>query len=220
VDKNLQIFITDDGSKSIHLPDINENYHSNFGAWAESEHIYINSGLCYLADKTTDISILEIGFGTGLNAFQTILFAEDLKINYTALEPFPISLEIIKELNYGNFIKDRNAIFLKLHELSWNEKHSLTSNFCFSKNEVKIQYYNTDKLFNLVYFDAFAPEKQPEMWEKQVLEKVYKLMEKGGVLVTYCAKGTVKRMLKEVGFEIEKLPGPKGKREIIRAIKI
>lgn len=214
----LELIVTADGSHSLYIPKLNETYHSTFGAWSESEHIYINNGLLYIANNKSNIAILEIGFGTGLNALQSLHFGKNLTINYSTLEPFPISKLIINQLNYTDNISIE--LFYKLHDSLWNEEISINPNFKFIKYQTKIQDFKTSQKFDVVYFDAFAPDKQPEMWTTDIFSKLYQLLNSNGILISYCSKGLFKNALKEVGFRIEKLEGPKGKREIIRATKI
>ncbi|MCD4745631.1 MAG: tRNA (5-methylaminomethyl-2-thiouridine)(34)-methyltransferase MnmD [Bacteroidales bacterium] len=220
-----KIIKTEDGSHTIFIPELNEYYHSKFGAIQESDHIFINAGFKFLPDTLNTVNILEIGFGTGLNSMLTFFEAKKrrAKIYYVAIEPFPIQQEIYSLLNYHEFIKNRiaNSVFLKMHESKWNIPINISDNFILKKINTKIEniILNEDK-YKLVYFDAFAPDVQPELWTEQIFSKIYKAMNKDGVLLTFSAKGEIKRRFKKIGFTIENLPGPVGKREITRARKI
>lgn len=214
--------ITADGSHTIYLPELDETYHSVHGAVQEANHVFINAGLNFVSNKTT--KILEIGFGTGLNAFLTLLESQNVarKIHYVGVEAFPLKESLINELNYLDELevnKINKENFYLLHQCDWEDYQIITTNFDLKKVRSDIKNFVTHEQFDIVYFDAFGPRVQPEMWDKSVFQKMFKLLNIGGVLVTYCAKGSVKRALKEVGFEVENLPGPPGKREMTRAIK-
>jgi tRNA U34 5-methylaminomethyl-2-thiouridine-forming methyltransferase MnmC len=218
----LEFVVTGDGSHTLRLPGLAENYHSVHGAVAESMHIFIHAGLDYVRSSREEISILEIGFGTGLNALLTCVESQEkpIGIEYTSVELYPLQEEIYSKLNYPEKIEFQEAgtIFKKLHSSSWNEKNSISEEFSLHKIHSSLQDYNPPPgSFDLVYFDAFGPDVQPGMWSEDVFKKMALALKKGGVLVTYSSKGTVKRNLLAAGFSIEKLPGPKGKREILRA---
>lgn len=220
---NISFKITGDGSHTLYVNDLGETYHSINGAIQESKHIFINSGFNYI--KQTQFKILEVGFGTGLNAFLSLLecIKTKTKVDYTTLEVFPLSNEIIVQLNYSSELKStpmETESFHLLHQVAWERYQKITPNFQLKKKKVELNNYQTTEQFDLIYFDAFAPQVQSEMWTKPVFEKMYNLLSDGGILVTYCAKGSVKRTLKEVGFTVENLPGPPGKREITRALKL
>ncbi|MGM0498134.1 MAG: tRNA (5-methylaminomethyl-2-thiouridine)(34)-methyltransferase MnmD, partial [Bacteroidota bacterium] len=169
-----------------------------------------------------DIHILEVGFGTGLNALLTILESRNSgkQVKYTAIEKYPLPLETVKQLNYEEQLSDASAEeLLKLHEAAWGEWQELPGQFLIRKQKTDLSIYQPDENFDLVYFDAFAPDKQPDMWSEDILKKMYACLSHGGILVTYSAKGLIKRRLKTIGFQVESLPGPPGKREMIRAIK-
>lgn len=223
----LKVIQTEDGSSSLLNVDLNETYHSVHGAIQESQHVFIESGLNHLLHHSLQksISILEIGFGTGLNALLTALIAarEHVKIEYEALETFPLSQETVSLLNYPLQLNVEEAAFIfdSLHQSEWNKPQRISSHFSLLKRDLKIQNADFGKQkFDLVYFDAFAPDKQPEMWELPVLQKVAEAMKPQGVFVTYSAKGQLKRDLVSLGLSIEKIPGPPGKREMIRATKV
>lgn len=219
-----QLVTTSDGSHSIYIPEFKEHYHSIHGAIRESKHVFIEVGLKFVNGKENPIKILEVGLGTGLNCFLTYLENIELKktIECNSIEAFPLDEEILKQLNYVEQLdaKKYENIFTDIHQSNWNEKIELANNFIFKKINDKLQNISFNETYDLVYFDAFAPSVQSEMWTKDVFEKIYNSMNKGAVLVTYCAKGEVKRTLKSVGFEIETLPGPPGKREMTRARKL
>lgn len=215
--------ITSDGSHTLYVPHLDETYHSKHGAIQEALHVFIDAGLNHY--KKSELNILEIGFGTGLNTFLTLLEAEKkgIKINYTGIEAFPLGKEIIKRLNYTselNLSEKAIELFNKLHKTEWEGEYEITPSFILNKIQIELDKFNTEKKFDVIYFDAFGPRVQPEMWTKQILKNMYNCLSEKGVLVTYCAKGSVKRTLKEVGFELEALPGPLGKREMTRAKKL
>jgi len=217
-----EIKITADGSHTLYLPDLDETYHSINGAIQEAIHIYINAGFNFLSKE--ELTILEVGFGTGLNTFLTFLKSRDneIKVNYVSIEAYPLSIDLIKKLNYTKELgltNFENDVFLQLHHCDWNNKLILTPNFLFTKLKMFLKNYEVKNQFDIIYFDAFGPDVQPEMWTLKILDKMYNALVKGCVLVTYCAKGSFKRTLKEVGFTIENIPGPPGKREMTRAIK-
>lgn len=220
--ENRELFITKDGSKTLYWPKYDEHYHSIHGALTESQHVFIKHGLEEVAELKKEISLLEVGFGTGLNTFLSYLKAKefDLSIHYTSLEPSPISLQEVNELALHKHLSLSKESVLKFHELSWGEKHIIEQNhFQLTKEKMTIQEFDSQSNFDIIYFDAFAPSSQPELWTPLIFKKLFRLLNKTGVLTTYCAKGQVKRDLKSVGFTIESLPGPPGKREMTRARK-
>lgn len=217
-------FITADGSSTLILPGINEQYHSKNGAIQESETVYIKNGFNYL--KGNHLQILEIGFGTGLNCLLT--FASSIKrkshvhVNYIAVEPFPISSALLEKLNYKSLIQSPNIEYVvqQIHAIAPNEKNFITPYFALTIDRSTLQdYVGEEAFFDCIYFDAFGPNVQPEMWTSEVFKKMHRLLKKDGILVTYCAKGEVKRTLKSAGFKLEGLAGPPGKREVTRASK-
>ncbi len=219
------IRITEDGSTTIELIGKNENFHSTHGAIQESEHIFIQNGLLQKAKEQSAISIFEMGFGTGLNALLTKLVSEEknLEIEYFTIEAFPIEMTLFEKLNFSERLelKGEKAEYLKaLHKTDWERKTELFSNFQFEKRNVKLEAIELpENMFDLVYFDAFNPDLQPELWTEEVFQKIYLAMKSKGILMTYSAKGKVKRALKAAGFILNALPGPIGKREITQAIK-
>jgi len=216
-----EIVKTSDGSTTIHLPDWNENYHSTHGAIQESKHVFIDKGLSIISKP--EISILEIGFGTGLNCFLTLLEAEKRKIsiNYVGVEAYPVTEEEAVQLNYVSELNvgDKQAVFNQLHQVSWDENHDILIKFSLEKRKQFFKDITAEDQFNLVYFDAFGAEHQPELWSLEIFRIMFKAMKEDGVLVTYCAKGSVRRAMQEVGFIVERLDGPPGKREMLRATK-
>ncbi len=218
---NLEIIQTADGSHSLFNAELNETYHSRHGARQESDYVFIRQGLQYVLDKTQQpITVLEVGFGTGLNALLTWTAAELLhrKINYLTLETFPLPATVWKQLNYGNTPEEEKK-FAAIHEAGWNEWATLSEIFSLHKKQEAIQQASVPPAsIDLIYFDAFAPDKQPGMWTLEVFEKVFGWLKPEGALVTYCAKGQVKRDLRAAGFEVQTLSGPPGKREMIRAM--
>ena len=215
--------ITADGSHTLYVGALDETYHSKHGAIQEAVHVFINAGLSYF-DKPK-LKVLEIGFGTGLNAFLTLLEVKKkiIEISYTGIEAFPLEKDVIGQLNYVTELNSSNEekiLFNKLHEVAWESYQKITANFKLNKTKVELDDFETTEQFDLIYFDAFGPRVQPEMWTVAIFEKLYNCLTPNGILVTYCAKGSVKRGLKAVGFEIEALPGPPGKREMTRALKV
>jgi tRNA U34 5-methylaminomethyl-2-thiouridine-forming methyltransferase MnmC len=217
-----EFIVTEDGSHTIYLPEINEHYHSVHGAIQESLHIYIGQGLLHMDNK--ELSILEIGFGTGLNAWLTYCIArqKNLKIHYFSLEKYPLKESEFLKLNYTeNIFQENTEVFKQMHSSEWNRPVKISPDFVLEKVNVDLITYNFSKAhqFDLVYFDAFAPDKQPEMWTDQILQKVAETVCKNGILVTYCAKGSVRRSFSSAGFNMERIPGPPGKKEILRGKK-
>ena len=217
--KPNKIILTKDKSPTLFVPELNEHYHSVHGAVQESMHIYIDSGLNYF--EKNKISILEIGFGTGLNAVLTFAEAEkrSLKINYETIEKYPVEAEIFQKLDYSSNLELNKSIFNDLHNCKWNEKVEISSFFTIKKINSDLKTYNFTGNYDLVYFDAFSPEKQPKLWTKEIFTKIYNCLNEGGILVTYSAKGIVKQALRGSGFTVKRLPGPPGKHHILRACK-
>lgn len=238
----VRLEITGDGSHTLFVPSLNEHYHSIFGAITESEHIFIRAGLLGLPGTLKDISILEVGFGTGLNALLTCLHAlyADLSVKYVAIEKYPLPIEMTSQFNFSELIEYQRIIsskvlsefensdemtshyaaeiFRNIHKFPWNEWAEITSRFHLNKIQTDLKDFLPEQnAFDLVYFDAFGPDIQPEMWTAEIFNKISAGIKHGGVLVTYSTKGVVKRNLKGAGFAIEKLPGPPGKREMLRA---
>jgi tRNA U34 5-methylaminomethyl-2-thiouridine-forming methyltransferase MnmC len=229
-----KIITTADGSKTIQIEDWNEQYHSIHGAIQEAKHVFIKYGLHFLLhsqrslchsvqsdESQQKISILEIGFGTGLNAFITCLESEkiNIKVNYVGVEAYPVSPDEIKQLNYAEQLKVNNTLFSKIHNCSWEEVHEIHSKFSLIKQQKLFKDIGEVNTYNLIYFDAFGARVQPELWTEAIFKIMYKVLKPKGILVTYSAKGSVRRAMQKVGFTVERLEGPLGKREMLRATK-
>ena len=216
-----KVIITADGSSTIHLPEWNEQYHSKHGAIQEAKHVFIKSGLSLFSDS--EISILEIGFGTGLNSFITFLEAPklNLSIDYIGVEAYPVASDEIQKLNYVSELEasEFSDVFIKMHQQQWDVKNKVSPAFSLTKRKQFFNEINDKNTFNLIYFDAFGARVQPELWTEDIFKLMYTALKKDGVLVTYCAKGSVRRALQLIGFTVERLAGPPGKREMLRATK-
>lgn len=222
-----KIITTSDGSKTIQIEDWNEQYHSIHGAIQEANHVFLKHGLLFYSDlvsvPSSPIEILEIGFGTGLNAFLTLIEAEKLKlnINYLGVEGYPVELDEIKQLNYVELISEKHAdIFENMHAIPWEAQHKITSNFQLEKQQKFFKDINAIDAFDIIYFDAFGARVQPDLWTEDIFKTMFNALKENGVLVTYSAKGSVRRAMQAVGFTVERLPGPPGKREMLRARKM
>lgn len=220
----MQRTLTNDGSYTLYNESIGEHYHSVKGAFAESRHVFIDAGLKLIAAQNNTIDILEVGLGTGLNALLTLQYAVEhsLRIHYTAIELFPVDLETIHLLNLPKAIhhQELGDEFFRLHEAKFDKELVVNDRFTFIKHKTDIRRYESIKKFDLVYYDAFSPASQPELWTKELFENIYAMMQDNAVWVTYCAKGQVKRDLKNAGFNMETLQGALDKREMIRGRKI
>jgi tRNA U34 5-methylaminomethyl-2-thiouridine-forming methyltransferase MnmC len=220
----IRIIATEDGSQSLYNEALNETYHSTHGALTESQYVFIKQGLDLLVERgETKIDIFEVGFGTGLNALLVQEYAKgnpQLALSFTTLEPFPLSASLISELTYDQLIAGvSREDFEALHDCAWEEQVNLSPNFSLIKHRIPLKDFASNLGFDLVFFDAFAPSKQPEMWEMALLSKVSALMNTGAVFVTYCARGQLKRDLADLGLRVETLPGPPGKKEMVRGVK-
>jgi len=216
-----KIVTTKDGSHTLFNEQISEHYHSTFGAIQESAHIFIQGALDRFRDKQSRVNILEIGFGTGLNALLTMCWADknSRKIHYHALEAYPISKKIAGSLNYFEKLHIDQDLFLKFHQPA-DVPFIISDNFTLEKEINTLENVSFQKAkYNVIYFDAFSPDVQPELWSTDIFQKLFSAMKEGGILTTYSCKGIVKRAMKAAGFQIEKLPGPPGKREFLRGIK-
>ena len=217
-----EVIITEDGSKTIRINGLNENYHSSHGALQEAKHVFMKYGIHEFQNQK-NVSILEMGFGTGLNAFLTCVSANelDLNVNYHGVEAFPVSELEITELEYRSLVGEENErLYDQIHASKWNDEVQITSRFALTKIDEKLQETKLkSEFYNIVFYDAFGPRVQEEMWSVEIFKKMFESIAFGGFLVTYCAKGQVKRNLREVGFVVEELPGPPGKREMTRAWK-
>ncbi len=211
-----QVIKTNDGSSSIFIPEMNVTYHSIHGAMQESKHVFIEAGLKPLLNQNKTIHIFEMGFGTGLNALLSLQNAinHQQKINYTAIELFPLTIDEAGTLNYS----DEN--FMQLHQCDWEKDVELNDYFTIHKIHQSLLNYSTNKKFDLIYFDAFDPNTQPELWTKEIFEKLFLMLELNGILVTYSSKGIVRRVMQDAGFSVKKVSGPPHKREMIRAKKM
>jgi tRNA U34 5-methylaminomethyl-2-thiouridine-forming methyltransferase MnmC len=223
--ENIKIITTEDGSHSLYHEGLKETYHSFHGALQESIHVFIEKGLRFWRTKSglpKQVNIFEVGFGTGLNALLAAQFAieNEVNIKFTTIEPFPLAMEVIKQLNYASSIgqDDLNDVFEELHTSKWEEKVKINSFFSIHKINTKLEDFQTNEKFDVLFFDAFAPSKQAELWMAALMQKCFNLLKVGGVFTTYSAKGQLKRDLKSVGFEVETLPGPPGKKEMVRGI--
>ena len=216
-----EIIQTSDGSTTIHLPEWNENYHSKHGAIQEAKHVFIKNGLSLF--KGRSVSILEIGFGTGLNAFITFLETKNSNqlIDYVGVEAYPVSFEEVHQMNYVSELDAENEseIFKQMHESEWNINVKVSDTFSLTKRKQFFDEIADVEQFDLIYFDAFGFRVQPELWSTEIFRKMYTALKHNSYLVTYAARGVVKRSMLEVGFTVEKLDGPPGKREMFRAYK-
>lgn len=212
-----EIIKTLDGSTTIHLQEWNECYHSKHGAIQEAKHVFIKNGLHLFEGKP--VSILEIGFGTGLNAFITFLEANEQQqtIDYTGVEAYPVASEEVLAMNYVSELEAGafENIFKKMHECEWNQRTEITPNFSLTKRKHFFDEIDDFETFDLIYFDAFGYRVQPELWSTEIFQKMYNSLKPNGVLVTYAARGVIKRSMIEVGFTVEKLAGPPGKEKCL-----
>ena len=217
-----EIIITSDGSTTIHIPSWNEQYHSKHGAIQEAYHVFIKNGFDLVAKD--EFSILEIGFGTGLNAFITLIEAakKNKKINYVGVEAYPVREDELLSLNYVSELETRNLShkFEEMHLSPWNSKQTVTEFFDLTKRQQFIHNITDESVHDLIYFDAFGARVQPELWTEEIFGKMYTALKPGGELVTYSAKGSVRRAMQAVGFEVSRLPGPPGKREMLKGVKL
>jgi tRNA U34 5-methylaminomethyl-2-thiouridine-forming methyltransferase MnmC len=210
----LQLEQTADGSHTLFVPSLDEHYHSTNGALQESRHVYIEAGL----NRCTrpEIRVLEMGFGTGVNALLTALEADrrQVSVHYTALEKFPLPKSLTEKLNYADLDAD---LFRRLHAAAWERPERLTPYFTLQKIQTDFNDYAYPGPYDVVYYDAFAPDKQAEVWSPAIFERIRAAMNPGGILTTYCAKGSIRRRMQQAGFQVERIPGPPGKREMLRA---
>lgn len=215
-----KIVVTKDGSTSIYLPELDEHYHSSHGAIQEALHVFIENGLKSF-NPGSELVIFELGFGTGLNALLTLIHGDQYSINYLGLEAYPVEMEDVRSLNYIDLLGGFKQEFDKMHLGGWNCELEISSNFKLTKIHAKIEDYEpASDSVDLIYFDAFGHRAQEEMWDISILTKMSEMLRKGGVLVTYAARGQLKRDLLSLGFNVQKLPGPPGKREMTKATKL
>jgi len=222
-----EFLTTKDGSVTIHLPDWNEQYHSKHGAILEAQHVFIKQGLEFFISSeeynaADPVSVLEIGFGTGLNAFLTALYAEshELTIDYTGVEAYPVAASEVKQLNYPQLLDASEELFGKIHTSQWEQPASISEVLTLTKRKQFFSEINDKEAHHLIYFDAFGARVQPELWTEEIFQLMFIALRPGGVLVTYSAKGSVRRAMQAVGFIVERLPGPPGKREMLRGVKL
>ncbi|MCC8143528.1 MAG: tRNA (5-methylaminomethyl-2-thiouridine)(34)-methyltransferase MnmD [Tannerellaceae bacterium] len=214
-----EIELTLDGSHTLYVPEMDEHYHSVNGAIQEAMHVYIGAGLDQI--KKESVRVLEIGFGTGLNCWLTLLESENRRqITYYSYELYPLNPELIAQLNYTQALNRENPeLFAQLHIAAWDTAVTITDHFILNKINGDSSSGSLPEQIDVIYYDAFAPEKQPEMWREEIFERLFACTAPGGVLTTYCAKGTVRRMMQKAGYSVERIPGPPGKREMLRATK-
>jgi len=219
-----EIITTKDGSHSLLIKNRGLTYHSIYGAVQESEHVYIAAGLRFFCSYNLairDISIFEMGFGTGLNALLSLKAAPVLnrKICYTAIDYFPLEAHEAAMLNYGER-ENMRPVFMLLHHAIWGEPVKIDTYFTLTKIKALFETYIPEGNFHVIYYDAFSPLAQPELWTEEIFSGLYRMLFKGGIVVTYCSKGAVRRAMTAAGFLVEKIPGPPGKREILRGLKL
>jgi tRNA U34 5-methylaminomethyl-2-thiouridine-forming methyltransferase MnmC len=216
-----EIITTNDGSTTIHLPDLNESYHSKHGAIQEAYHVFIKNGLTLFQSES--VSVLEIGFGTGLNAFITFLEStkNDQAIDYVGVEAYPVAFDEVKQLNYPTELNatELTELFHKMHQFDWEQKKAFSNQFSLTKRKQHFQDITDESSFDLIYFDAFGFRVQPELWSYEIFKKMYTALKPCGVLVTYACRTSIKNAMVAAGFDVEKLPGAPGKREMLRARK-
>jgi tRNA U34 5-methylaminomethyl-2-thiouridine-forming methyltransferase MnmC len=215
-----RIIRTADGSDTLYVPEINEHYHSVYGAVLESEHIFVKNGFDFC--KSNPVEIFEVGFGTGLNVFLTAIrnLNSGKEVRYTAIDKFPLPSSLTDSLNYKDFaIEECKEIMSKIHNCSWNSWQEVCNNFFLKKIKGDIITDSLNGSFDLVYFDAFGPDKQPEIWSENIFNRISDMVKENGILVTYTVKGEIKRRLKRNRFSVSLLPGPPGKRQMLRAVK-
>lgn len=219
----VKLVVTADGSHSLYVEHLDEHYHSVHGAVNEALHVFIKNGLELVSQKKQSIKIFEMGFGTGLNALATKQFAQknNLNIEYTAIEAFPLLWDECQTLNYLEELKAPELIpfFHAIHQLEWNKTIAMDEHFSLHKIHGKIEDITLNEIVDLIYFDAFGPRAQNDMWTTNIFQKFYNSTANEGVFVTYCAKGQVRRDLENVGYKMERLQGPPGKREMLRGVK-
>jgi tRNA U34 5-methylaminomethyl-2-thiouridine-forming methyltransferase MnmC len=218
------LILTKDGSHTVAVPEMNVTYHSVHGAIQESLHVFIEAGFNKIAPDLRHIDIFEMGFGTGLNALLTLIEAEKIALpgSYTAVELFPLEQQQLQVLNYCEQLNrpELQTVFDQLHHSKWEHRVAIRPHFTLLKSRSDLlSFINPSTPFHLIYFDAFAPSAQPELWTTAAFQKMYELLLPGGLLVTYCSKGDVRRAMQAAGFRVEKIPGPPGKREMVRAMK-
>lgn len=220
----ISFLVTDDHSHTLFSERFRATYHSTRGAISESKYVFIQNGLQYVHEQfqSKEISILEVGFGTGLNAFMTYLYAQeqDLKINYQSIEAYPVPITEASRLNYtSQFSEQEKIVFNQLHQQEWNRVGQISDSFSLNKHLCLLEEFSSQQKFDIIYFDAFSPSEQPELWAEVIFKKMHDLLKENGILVTYCAQGQMKRNMKQAGFKVQSLLGALGKREMTRGLK-
>jgi len=215
-----ELRISEDGSSTLYRADMNEHYHSFHGAIQESMHVFIEAGLRHLVSKS-DLYVLEVGFGTGLNALLTMINNPGSIIKYHGIEKFPVPLDLAAEINFPEILGGQQVAswYNTMLKSEWQKAVQINDDFILTKFEIDLCDFSSNTLYDLVYFDAFAPDKQPELWTDSVFDNIFNMMAPGAILTTYSAKGSVRRSMQRAGFIVERIPGPPGKREMIRAVK-
>lgn len=223
INHKLKLITTQDGSHSLLREDLNETYHSFHGAWGESSYVFVDQCLDYWVKKSgkTELKIFEVGFGTGLNPLLSAIYAADNKmtIDFYTIEPYPVPTDIYLEFNYGKTPEHQNWL-QEMHDAPWGKKSQISENFFLTKYEQKLEDYQSDVLVDCIFFDAFAPSKQSEVWELDNIQKCFDMTREGGILSSYCAQGQFKRNLKAAGYEVESLKGAMGKKEMVRGHRV
>ncbi|WP_339849300.1 tRNA (5-methylaminomethyl-2-thiouridine)(34)-methyltransferase MnmD [uncultured Dokdonia sp.] len=222
-----EIITTGDGSKTIHIAEWDEQYHSKHGAIQEARHVFLMTGVEHYVTQHRDqkeIAILEMGFGTGLNALLTYFEAQkhQVSFNYVGAEAYPVTSEEAAAMDYASQLEEENAtrIYNKLHDATWEEESKISDDFKLTKRKQRFEDITDNEVFDLIYFDAFGPRVQPTLWTEEIFTKMFNALKPNGVLTTYCAQGAARRAMQAVGFQVERLPGPPGKREMLRATKL
>ncbi|MDE3236921.1 MAG: tRNA (5-methylaminomethyl-2-thiouridine)(34)-methyltransferase MnmD [Bacteroidota bacterium] len=215
-----ELQLTFDGSHTIFIPSSGVTYHSKHGAIQESLHVFIEAGLMPVMQHQKEIHVFEMGFGTGLNTLLTLQAAtkQQKKVEYTAVELYPLTKEEYEALNYGATLQLQNELE-QIHTIPWERMEKINPFFSLYKTQTALQNFHSTQLFDVIYYDAFAPSAQPELWTKDIFSQLFSLLKDNGLLVTYCSKGEVRRAMQAVGFNVSKLPGAPGKREMLKAIK-
>lgn len=216
---NIEILKSNDGSHTLYLPEMDETYHSRHGAVQEALHVFIRNGLLCKAEEQSELKVLEIGWGTGLNSLLTYKVAKEhgLKVHYVGIEKFPVPIKVLEQLNYKEW--DQDDYLSNAYAANWEEPARISEDFVLEKLAKDVLDLDFMEEFDVIYFDAFGPRAQGEMWQKNIFEIIFNATKPGGVFVTYCAKGQVRRDLQEVGYSMKRLPGPPGKREMLRGVK-
>ena len=218
-DATVELKITLDGSTTLYAPDFGQHYHSVHGAIQESMHVFIEAGLAYSLTKNKQINLLEVGYGTGLNAFLSYLHRQNSIIHYTGIDAYPVPANLAMALNYPDQINAHGGaeIFKKMSNFPWNQRLILSPEFSFRKVLCMLEEFQCEDRFDLIFFDAFSPNSQPELWTVDIFARLYAHCNPGAIMTTYSAKGSIRRAMQAAGFSVEKLPGPPGKREMVRA---